>query len=253
MGPQRGATGVLIVTGGSRGIGAATCRLAAARGWDVAINYAQDEPAAERVAAEVEAAGRRAAVIRGDMAVAGDVLSLFQAAARLGPVTGVVNNAGVIGAAGPLAEAPADMIAGVVAVNVTGAILVAREAARVMARSRGGRGGALVNLSSIAATLGAPGEYVWYAASKGAIDSLTIGLSKELGPEGVRVNAVSPGLIETDIHAAGGQPDRLARLAVGTPMGRAGGPDEVAEAIVWLLSEAASYVTGANLRVGGGR
>lgn len=246
---------VLVVTGGSRGIGAAVARLAARDGWDVAVNYARDKAAAEQVVAEVRAVGRKAAAIQGDMATEGDVQGLFEAAAALlGRIGGVVNNAGVTGApAGRLADASADKIERVVALNVTGALLVAREAARVLSTARGGRGGAIVNVSSVAATLGAPGEYVWYAASKGAIDSLTIGLARELASEGVRVNAVQPGLIETDIHAAGGQPDRLARLASSIPVGRAGTAEEVAETIVWLLSDAASYVTGANLRVSGGR
>lgn len=246
---------VLVVTGGSRGIGAATARLAAKAGWDVAVNYARDKAAADRVVADVQAAGRRAAAIQGDMAVEGDVLALFEtAAALLGRIGGVMNNAGVVGSpAGRLADASADMIARVIELNVTGALLVAREAARRLSTARGGHGGSIVNVSSIAATLGAPNEYVWYAASKGAVDAMTAGLSKELAGEGVRVNAVSPGLIETDIHASGGQPDRLARLGPQVPMGRSGTAEEVAEAVVWLLSDAASYVTGANVRVGGGR
>lgn len=246
---------VLIVTGGSRGIGAATARLAAKSGWDVAVNYARDKAAADGVVAEVQAAGRRAAAIQGDVAIEDDVLALFEtAAALLGRVGGVVNNAGAVGSpAGPLADASAGMIGRIVGLNVTGALLVAREAARRMSTSRGGQGGAIVNLSSIAASLGAPNEYVWYAATKGAVDSMTAGLSKELAGQGVRVNAVSPGLIDTDIHASGGQPDRLARLGPSVPIGRPGTAEEVAEAIVWLLSDAASYVTGANLRVGGGR
>lgn len=250
-GPAR----VLVVTGGSRGIGAATCRLAAGAGWDVAVNYARDKAAADAVVAEVKAAGRRACAIQGDMAREQDVVALFEtAAALLGRIGGVVNNAGIVGdRAGRIADASADMIARVVDVNVTGALLVCREAARRLSTAKGGPGGAIVNVSSIAATLGGPGEYVWYAATKGAVDSMTIGLSRELAAEGVRVNAVSPGLIETDIHASGGQPDRLKRLGPQAPIGRAGTAKEVAEAIVWLLSDAASYVTGANLRVGGGR
>ncbi len=250
-GPAR----VLVVTGGSRGIGAATCRLAAGAGWDVAVNYTRDKAAADAVVAEVKAAGRRACAIQGDMALERDVVALFEtAAALLGRIGGVVNNAGVVGdQAGRIADASADMITRVVDLNVTGALLVCREAARRLSTAKGGPGGAVVNVSSIAATLGGPGEYVWYAATKGAVDSMTIGLSRELAAEGVRVNAVSPGLIETDIHASGGQPDRLKRLGPQVPIGRAGTADEVAEAIVWLLSDAASYVTGANLRVGGGR
>jgi NAD(P)-dependent dehydrogenase (short-subunit alcohol dehydrogenase family) len=240
-----------VVTGGGRGIGAATARLAARAGWDVAVNYARDQAAAEGVVAEVRAAGRRAAAIKGDMAVEDDVVGLFEAAAALlGRIGGVVSNAGVVGQpSGKLADASSHVIDRVVALNVTGALLVAREAARRLSTARGGGGGALVNVSSIAAGLGGASEYVWYAASKGAVDSLTIGLARELGPEGVRVNAVSPGLIDTEIHAAG----RLERLAPMVPMGRPGTAEEVAEAIVWLLSDAASYVTGANLAIGGGR
>lgn len=252
MSDRRGA---LIVTGGSRGIGAAVCRLAARRGWDVAVNYARDRAAADAVVAEVEAAGRRAVAIQGDMAVERDVAALFEnAGALLGRIGAVVNNAGVVGSpAGRLADARADMIGRVVDLNVTGALLVAREAARSLSTARGGRGGSIVNVSSIAALLGAPDEYVWYAATKGAVDSMTIGLARELAREGVRVNAVSPGLIETEIHASGGQPDRLERLGPLTPMGRAGTAEEVAETVLWLLSDAASYVTGANVRVSGGR
>jgi NAD(P)-dependent dehydrogenase (short-subunit alcohol dehydrogenase family) len=246
---------VLVVTGGSRGIGAAVARRAAADGWDVAVNYAREEAAAEKVADDIRAAGRRAVAIAGDMAVEADIVALFdEAAARLGAISGVVNNAGVVGSpAGRLDGSSGEMIARVVDLNVTGAILVAREAARRLSAARGGGGGAIVNVSSIAATLGAPGEYVWYAATKGAVDSLTIGLARELAGEGVRVNAVSPGLIETEIHASGGQPDRLARLGPQVPIGRAGTALEVAETVVWLLSDAASYVTGANVRVSGGR
>ncbi|GLK57563.1 NAD(P)-dependent dehydrogenase (short-subunit alcohol dehydrogenase family) [Methylopila capsulata] len=246
---------VLIVTGGGRGIGAAVCRLAARDGWDVAVNYARDKAAAEKVADEVRAFGRKATVVQGDVAIESDVRNLFDMAqSALGPARGVVNNAGITGApAGKLADAAADMLKDVVALNVTGALLVAREAARTLSTARGGQGGSIVNLSSAAASLGSPGEFVWYAATKGAIDSLTIGLSRELAAEGVRVNAVSPGLIETEIHAASGQPDRLERMAPGIPIGRAGTAEETAEAIVWLLSDAASYVTGANIRVAGGR
>ncbi|WP_020178767.1 SDR family oxidoreductase [Methylopila sp. M107] len=246
---------VLIVTGGGRGIGAATCRLAARAGWDVAVNYARDRTAAERVAADVEAAGRRAVAIKGDVSVERDVVGLFEAAAAsLGQIGGVVINAGVTGdPRGPLADADAEMLARVVALNVTGALLVAREAAKAMSTARGGGGGSVVALSSAAATLGSPGEYVWYAATKGAIDSMAIGLGRELAREGVRVNAVSPGLIDTEIHAGEENQRRLRERAPSVPIGRAGTADEVAEAIVWLLSDAASYVTGANLRVGGGR
>lgn len=249
------ASKVLVVTGGGRGIGAATARLAAQAGWDVAVNYSRSRAPADEVAAAVQAAGRRAAVIKADAAAPQDIEALFDAAqALLGPVSGVVINAGVTGdPRGPLAEADPDMIARVVALNVTGALLVAREAARRMSISRGGKGGSIVALSSVAAVLGSPGDYVWYAATKGAIDSMTTGLARELGREGVRVNAVSPGLIDTEIHAGEENQRRLAERLKTVPMGRAGTAEEVGDAIVWLLSDAARYVTGANLRVSGGR
>lgn len=246
---------VLIVTGAGRGIGAATAKAAAAAGWDVAVNYSRSKEPADAVVAAVQAAGRRAAAIKGDAGSARDIEAMFDAVeALLGRVGGVVINAGVTGdPRGPLADADPEMIARVVALNVTGAMLVAREAARRMSVSRGGKGGAIVTLSSVAAILGSPGDYVWYAATKGAIDSLTMGLARELGPEGVRVNAVSPGLIDTEIHAGDENRRRLAERVKTVPMGRAGTADEVADAVVFLLSDAARYVTGANLRVSGGR
>lgn len=246
---------VVLVTGGSRGIGAAVCRLAAARGFDVAVNYRREREAAEAVVARCREAGARAVAIGGDMAVEAEVAALFDGALReLGRLDHVVNNAGVTGRAGALAEAEAGVIRAAIDLNVTGAILVAREAARRLSTRRGGRGGSLVNVSSIAAETGAPGEYVWYAASKGAIDSLTAGLSKELAADGVRVNAVAPGVTETEIHARStGEPGRVARIAPQIPMGRAGAPEEIAEAVLYLLSDAASYVSGARLKVSGGR
>ena len=245
----------IVITGGSRGIGAATARLAGKRGWSVAINYAGNERAAQETAEAVEAAGGRAIVVRGDVAEEAEVVALFDTATRaFGGVDGVVNNAGIIVAPPqPLADMSAGRLRKIVAVNFVGAYLVAREGVRRMARSRGGRGGVIVNLSSAAARLGAPNEYVDYAGTKGALDVLTIGLSKEAGPDGIRVAAVRPGLIETDIHASGGSPGRAERLGARVPIGRAGSADEVAAAIVWLLSDEASYVNGAILDVTGGR
>ncbi len=245
---------ILLVTGGSRGIGAAAARAAGREGYRVIVNYVSDEKSAQQVVSDIEKAGGRADAVQADVGQEKDILRLFKTIAKqYGRLTHLVNNAGIIGRAGPLADADPAMMRAVIDVNVTGAILVAREAVKQMSTARGGKGGAIVNLSSMAAILGAPGEYTWYAASKGAIDSFTIGLSREVAKEGVRVNAVSPGLIETDIHAAGGQPDRLERLAHLTPIGRAGKAEEVAAAILWLLSDDASYVTGSNLRVSGGR
>jgi NAD(P)-dependent dehydrogenase (short-subunit alcohol dehydrogenase family) len=247
-------TRVLLVTGGSRGIGAATARAAANEGYQVAVNYLRDEKVANKLVEEIRGAGGKAVAIQGDVARELDIKQLFAAVDReLGQLTHLVNNAGIVGRAAPLVDADPSMIREVIDLNVTGAILVAREAVRRMATSTGGQGGAIVNLSSMAATLGAPGEYTWYAASKGAIDSLTIGLSREVAKDGIRVNAVAPGLIDTDIHVSGGQPDRVARVGATVPIGRAGTAEEIANAILWLLSDAASYVTGAILRVSGGR
>lgn len=247
-------TGVLVVTGGSRGIGAATVRLAAQRGWDVAINYKGNAGAAGKMVGEVESEGRRAVAIQGDMALESDVIRLFlEAEKKLGKVTGVVNNAGITGTGGLLADTDLSIIKSVIDLNVTGALIVAREAVRHMAKSRGGRGGGIVNLSSVAARIGGTGELIPYAASKGAIETLTLGLAKEVAAEGIRVNAVSPGLIETGIHDTTGDPNRMKRLLPGVPMGRAGTADEVAEAILWLLSPAASYVTGTSIQITGGR
>lgn len=244
----------LLVTGGSRGIGAAVCRLAAARGWDVTVNYARDAAAADMVVAEAQAAGARAQAIQGDMALPGAAEALWDAAvAGLGPVHGFVNNAGVIGRAAPLADRDPDDIRRVVDLNVTGALLAAREAARRMGTDRGGAGGAIVNISSAAARLGGPGSQTDYAASKGAIDTLTWGLAVELGPAGIRVNGIRPGIIATDIHSDLGDPGRIQTLGNATPAGRPGEASEVAEAALWLLSDAASYTTGATIDVSGGR
>lgn len=250
-----GSRPVVLVTGGSRGIGAAVCRLAAARGYDVAINYRSERDAAEAVAAACRAAGAGAVAIPGDVAVEAEVESLFDAAeSELGPLSHVVNNAGITGRSSPLAAADAAAIRATIDLNVTGAILVAREAARRLSTRRGGRGGSIVNISSVAASLGAAGEYVWYAASKGAIDSLTIGLARELAPDGIRVNAVSPGMVETDIHERStGDRGRVERIRPMIPMQRIGEPHEIAEAVLFLMGEGASYMSGANLKVAGGR
>lgn len=246
---------VVVVTGGSRGIGAATAIMAAARGYDVAVNYVSDREAADRVVVACRAAGRAALAIKGDMAREADVVALFdRAAAELGPVTAVVNNAGITGRSSPLADADPAVIRSAIDLNVTGAILVAREGARRLSTKRGGQGGSIVNISSVAAGIGSPGEYVWYAASKGAVDALTIGLAKELATEGVRVNAVSPGMVETEIHEKStGDRARVERIRPMIPMQRIGTPEEIAETVMFLLSDAASYVTGANLKVSGGR
>jgi NAD(P)-dependent dehydrogenase (short-subunit alcohol dehydrogenase family) len=244
----------ILITGGSRGIGRAAALLAGARGWSVAINYASNRQAAEETAAAVRGAGGRAAIMQGDVASEADVIAMFEAAERdLGPLDGVVVNAGIVAPGMKLAEMSTDRMRRVFEVNVLGAYLCAREAARRLPRSKNGKGGAIVLISSVAARLGSPFEYVDYAGSKAALDTLAIGLAKELGPEGVRVNAVRPGLIDTEIHASAGAPDRAARLAAAMPLGRAGTAEETGEAIIWLLSDASSYVTGAILDVAGGR
>ncbi|MFB6810114.1 SDR family NAD(P)-dependent oxidoreductase [Streptomyces sp. NPDC056387] len=242
---------VTVVTGGSRGIGAATCVRLASEGHDVVLGYLRDDAAAASVAERVRAAGARCLTVRGDTSRECGVERLFDlAGAEFGPVTALVNNAGVTGPLGRLADASTEDLRRVVEVNLLGYLLSCRRAARDMAQ---GGGGAIVNVSSTAATLGSPGEYVHYAATKAAVDALTVGLAKELGPDGVRVNGVAPGIIETDMHAAMGDPDRPARAAAGIPLGRAGQPEEIAAAVAWLLSPDASYTTGAVLRVSGGR
>lgn len=240
----------LVVTGGSRGIGAATCRLAGRRGWSVTLGYRDDATAATAVAEAVRAAGGQAMALRADVTAEPDVAALFEAGVHaFGPPGAIVANAGVVAPPARLIDMDAARLRRVVDVNVIGTLLTAREAARHMA----GTGGALILLSSVAARLGAPGEYVDYAAAKGAVDTLTVGLAKELGAEGIRVNAVRPGVIATEIHARNGTPGRAERIGAGVPLGRAGTAEEVAEAILWLASDAAAYVSGAILDVAGGR
>ena len=244
----------VLITGGTRGIGRATALLCAANGWSVALNYVRDELAAGQTVRDVQGAGGKAAAFRGDVAVEADVVAVFEAAeSTFGRLDGVVINAGIVAPSLPLAEIDAARLKRMFEVNVYGAYLCARESARRLSADRGGGGGSVVLVSSAASRLGSPFEYVDYAGSKAALDTLAIGLAKELAQQGVRVNAVRPGLIETEIHASGGQPDRAKRLGATTPMGRAGRPGEVAAAIVWLLSDAASYTTGAILDVSGGR
>ncbi|WP_134501001.1 SDR family oxidoreductase [Microvirga pakistanensis] len=246
--------GLIIVTGASRGIGAATARSLAQRGHPILINYSRDTSSAEELVAEQSRLGFIVESVRADLATETGVLDLFAAADDLGiPLSGLVNNAGVTGGFSRVADLKDHVLRHVLAVNVAGCFLCAREAVRRMSRQCGGQGGSIVNISSIAAKLGGAGEWIHYAASKGALDTLTIGLAREVAGEGIRVNAVAAGLIETDLHAAAGAPDRLDRLAPGIPIGRAGTTDEVAAAVVWLMSSAASYVTGAILPVGGGR
>jgi NAD(P)-dependent dehydrogenase (short-subunit alcohol dehydrogenase family) len=244
----------ILITGGTRGIGRATALSCAGQGWSIALNYLRDASAADAAAREVRAAGGRALTVQGDVAVETDVVSMFSdAESKLGRLDGVVINAGIVAPSLQLADMDSARLKRVFDVNVFGAYLCAREAARRLPKDRGGRGGSIVLISSAASRLGSPFEYVDYAGSKAAIDTLTIGLAKELGPQGVRVNAVRPGLIETEIHASGGQPGRAQRLGATTPLGRAGRPEEVGEAIVWLLGDGASYTSGAILDVAGGR
>jgi NAD(P)-dependent dehydrogenase (short-subunit alcohol dehydrogenase family) len=245
---------VVLITGGSRGIGRAVALLAARQGWSVGVNYRQDALAADEVVAAIARTGGRAVALRGDVAIEADVIAMFDAAtSALGPLTAAVASAGVIAPVARLVDMTGDRMRRMFEVNVLGAFLTAREAARRMSESLGGAGGSIVLVSSAASRIGSPNTFVDYAASKSAVDSLTLGLAKELGPEGVRVNAIRPGLIETDIHLASGEPDRARTLGSSTPLGRPGKPEEVAEAVLWLMSEAASYVTGAILDVAGGR
>ena len=245
---------VLLVTGGSRGIGAATARLAAQAGWAVAVNYTQNSQAADEVVRAIRADGGQAISVQADVGDEAQIMAMFaQVDAKLGRLSGLVNNAGIVDLPSRVDEMSWARLERMMRINVLGSMVCAREAVRRMSTLHGGQGGAIVNLSSAAAKLGAPNQYVDYAASKGAIDSMTVGLAKEVAAEGIRVNGVRPGIIDTDIHASGGLPDRAKEMAPQLPMRRAGTSEEVAQAIVWLLSDASSYTTGSCIEVTGGR
>jgi NAD(P)-dependent dehydrogenase (short-subunit alcohol dehydrogenase family) len=247
-------SGVVMITGAGRGIGAATARLAARRGYAVCVNYLRNAESAEAVAAQIRGADGRAVALRGDVALEKDVVHLFRECDRaLGPLTALVNNAGIVDRQMRVEGMDAARLQRMFSTNIVGAFLCAREAIRRMSTKHGGKGGAIVNISSGASRLGSPGVYVDYAASTGAIDTMTIGLAKELAADGIRVNCVRPGFVHTDIHASGGEPDRIERLRDAIPMKRGGDPEEVARAVLWLLSDEASYSTGAILDVTGGR
>ena len=244
---------VVIITGGSRGIGRATALAAATRGFRVCIGYASNEAAAKQVVGAIEAKNGKAIAVKCDVAEESDILAMFAAADKFGTLGALVNNAGIVGPSMRVEEMSFERIQRMMAVNVTGSILCAREAVKRMSTRNGSKGGVIVNLSSVAAKLGSPNTYVDYAASKGAIDLFTVGLGHEVADEGIRVAAIRPGLIDTDIHASGGEPDRAHRLAGNVPMKRVGTAEEIANAIVWLMSDDASYVTSAILDVSGGR
>jgi NAD(P)-dependent dehydrogenase (short-subunit alcohol dehydrogenase family) len=245
---------VLLVTGGSRGIGAAICLLASAKGWRVAVNYAANKAAADSVVSTIEADGGAAFAIQGDVGNAGDIVAMFRAVDdRFGRLDGLVNNAGIVDAPARVDEMSVERIERMMRINITGSVLCAAEAVRRMSSRHGGKGGAIVNISSMAAIIGSPSQYVDYAASKAAIDTFTIGLAREVATEGVRVNAVRPGVIDTEIHASGGLPDRARDMAPSIPMQRAGTAEEIADAVLYLLSQEASYITGSILNVSGGR
>jgi NAD(P)-dependent dehydrogenase (short-subunit alcohol dehydrogenase family) len=245
---------VVIITGGSRGIGRAAALAAAARGYRIVVGYASNEAAAKDVVAKIEAKNGKAIAVKCDVGKESDILKLFEAADKFGTLGALVNNAGIVGKSGVrVDEMSAERIQEMMAVNVTGSILCAREAVKRMSTKHGGKGGVIVNISSVAAKLGAPNTYVDYAASKGAIDSFTLGLGLEVAGEGIRVAGIRPGLIDTEIHAAGGEPDRAHRLAHMVPMKRVGQAEEIANAVVWLMSDEASYVTSTTIDVSGGR
>lgn len=247
------AARTMLITGASRGIGAATARLAARRGWDVAVNYVANEKAAAEVVRDVEAAGRRAIAVKGDVSREADILAIYDAIdRRLGPVGALVNNAGTFAKTGRVADVAAETVKAVLDLNVFGALICAREAVKRMSTKRGGKGGVIVNVSSGAATRGSPNSYVWYAASKAALDAITMGLGLEVAGEGIRVAGLAAGVTETDIHTAAGGTGRLAEMAKMIPLGRVAQPEEMAEAILWLASDAAGYVTATTLRAGGG-
>ncbi len=246
-------SGVVVVTGGSRGIGAAVVRRAAAAGWSVCFSYRTEESAARAVAEEVGRAGGQAHPVKADMAVERDIVQLFAAAAELGRVAGLVANAGIGAEKRRLDEFAADRVRRLLEVNVVAPILCCREAVRRLSTRHGGQGGSIVLVSSAASRIGSPGEYIDYAATKGAVDTLGLGLAKEVADERIRVNVVRPGIVDTEFHASGGQPDRVQRLSPNLPLGRAGTADEVAAAVLWLLSDEASYCTGSILDVAGGR
>lgn len=240
---------VMLITGGSRGIGAATARLAAERGYRVCVNYVRDREAAEKLAREISGIA-----VRADVSVESEVLAMFAEVDRqLGRLAVLVNNAGIVDVAARLETMTLERLTRMFAINVTGAFLCAREAVKRMSRRHGGEGGAIVNVSSVASRIGAPEQYIDYAAAKAAVDTMTVGLAKEVGPEGIRVNAVRPGVIRTEIHASGGDPGRAERIGATAPLGRAGEPGEIAHAILWLASNEASYTTGAIVDVTGGR
>jgi NAD(P)-dependent dehydrogenase (short-subunit alcohol dehydrogenase family) len=252
--PPAAKMGILIVTGASRGIGAATARLAASRGYAVCVNFKSNETAANSVVEAITKAGGRAIAIQADVAIEADVVRMFETCdVQLGRLTALVNNAGMLERQMRIEEMDAGRLQRVFSTNVTGSFMCAREAVKRMSTKRGGKGGAIVNVSSAASRIGGAEEYVDYAAAKGAIDTLTIGLSKEVAADGIRVNAVRPGVIKTEIHASGGEPGRVDRVKAFVPMRRGGEVDEVANAILWLLSDEASYTTGAILDVSGGR
>lgn len=244
---------VVMITGGSRGIGRAAALAAGARGYKVVVGYVSNKQAAEDVVAQIETDGGKALAVKCDVGVEADILALFKAVDSFGPLGALVNNAGIVGQTARVEDLTADRINHMLRVNVTGSFLCAREAVKRMSTRHGGKGGVIVNLSSVAATLGSANTYVDYAASKGAIDTFTLGLSNEVAAEGIRVAGIRPGLIDTEIHASGGDPDRHHRLSKTVPMQRVGTADEIANAIVWLMSDEASYVTGTTLNVSGGR